>query len=212
MNVIGAGLGRTGTNSLKIALNQLGLGPCHHMESVLEDKVRQIPLWEEALAGAPRWNKIFDGFNSAVDWPTAAFFQELKHVYPEAKFILTTRHPDIWAESYSSTISKLTEAREEAPPEMEGWLYLAHDVIERSGFPPVLAHEEMVARYNAHIVEVKASIPADRLLVFNVEEGWEPLCAFLGKDVPDEPFPNTNDRTAFWDVIAQGRREDGTWR
>src|SRR5436190_15849029 len=92
MHVIGAGVGRTGTFSLKLALNRLGLGPCHHMEAVMQNMPVQVPHWAAALAGRADWGAIYAGFGSAVDWPTAAFFRELVKAYPSAKFILTHRN------------------------------------------------------------------------------------------------------------------------
>jgi Sulfotransferase domain len=93
IKVIGAGVGRTGTYSLKLAINRLGLGPCHHMEAVIQNMPVQVPLWAAALEGKPDWAAMFDGFNSAVDWPTASFFRELAQNYPSAKFVLTHRDP-----------------------------------------------------------------------------------------------------------------------
>ena len=107
MRVIGAGVGRTGTYSLKLAINQLGLGPCHHMEAVLHDMPVQVPLWSDALCGRPDWRRIYSGFASAVDWPTARYFRELRAAYPSARFVLTIRDPEKWADSFAATIYKL---------------------------------------------------------------------------------------------------------
>ena len=125
MKVIGAGVGRTGTYSLKLAINQVGLGPCHHMEEVLHKMPLQVPLWSAALAGSPDWPGIYDGYQSAVDWPTACFFRELSRAYPEAKFVLTLRDPERWADSFGATIYKLLAGRDQAPPEMHDWLEMA---------------------------------------------------------------------------------------
>jgi hypothetical protein len=91
MQVIGAGVGRTGTHSLKLAINRLGFGPCHHMEAVLQDMDVQVPLWSEAVDGRPDWQRIYRGFNSAVDWPTASFFRQLVDACPGSRFVLTLR-------------------------------------------------------------------------------------------------------------------------
>ncbi len=106
LKVIGAGVGRTGTLSLKLAINQLGLGPCHHMEEVLHNMPVQVPPWAAAVNGQPDWDTIYKGYESAVDWPTAGFFRELRAAYPAAKFILTHRSPESWVESFSETIYK----------------------------------------------------------------------------------------------------------
>jgi hypothetical protein len=201
MNVIGAGVGRTGTYSLKLALNRLGVGPCHHMEEVLRHMPVQVPLWDAAVAGNPDWAKIYDGYHSTVDWPTACFFRELSAAFPSAKFVLTQRDPQRWADSFGATIYKLMASRDEAPPEMHAWLDMAGRVIAKTGFPPGLDGDGLRNAFIAHNEAVKAAIPAGRLLIFEVKQGWEPLCTFLDVPVPDEAFPNTNDRGEFWDRV-----------
>jgi hypothetical protein len=104
MDVIGVGVGRTGTHSLKTAINQLGFGPCHHMEEVLQNMPVQVPLWSAAVNGSPDWRTIYSGYQSAVDWPTACFYHELLKEFPSAKFVLTQRSPENWADSFGSTI------------------------------------------------------------------------------------------------------------
>jgi hypothetical protein len=202
MNVIGVGVGRTGTYSLKLAINQLGLGPCYHMETVLHNMPVQVPLWSAALQGTPDWNAIYDGFRSAVDWPTAGFFRELVKSYPSAKFVLTVRNAETWADSFGATIYKLLAGRDQGPPEMKSWLDMADAVIAKTGFPAGLDRASLVAGFLAHNEAVKATIPADQLLVFEVKEGWNPLCDFLDVPAPDEPFPRTNDRGEFWDRVT----------
>lgn len=205
MKVIGAGVGRTGTYSLKLAINRLGLGPCHHMEEVLHNRPVQLPLWEAAASGQPDWDAIYDGYESAVDWPTAAFFRELSAAYPEAKFVLTHRSPESWAASFSETIYKLLAGRDQAPEDMRPWLDMATNVIDQSGFPAGLDVAGLMAGFTAHNEAVQEVIPADRLLVYQVKEGWGPLCEFLGVPVPDEAFPRTNDRSEFWELVAAGQ-------
>lgn len=202
MHVIGAGVGRTGTYSLKLALNQLGLGPCHHMGGVLHNQPAQVPLWAAAVNGNPDWDAVFQGYKSAVDWPTAGFFRELSAVYPSAKFVLTHRSPESWAESFSATIYKLMAQRDQAPPEMQPWFEMAIGVIARTGFPGGLDMAGLMQAFTAHTDAVKAAIPAHQLLVYQVKEGWGPLCAFLGVPVPTDPFPRTNDRGEFWDRVS----------
>ncbi|WP_457652870.1 sulfotransferase family protein [Rhodocaloribacter sp.] len=202
MNVIGTGVGRTGTYSLKLALDQLGLGPCHHMEEVLHNMPVQVPLWSEALDGNPDWREIYGGYESTVDWPTAGFFRELHEAYPDARFVLTHRSPESWADSFGSTIYKLIAGRDQAPPEMKAWLDMASGVISKTGFPDGLDREGLMRAFTAHNEAVKRAIPADRLLVYQVKDGWEPLCAFLGVPVPDAPFPRSNDRAEFWDRVT----------
>lgn len=209
LKVIGAGLGRTGTFSLKIALERLGLGPCHHMEEVLKAGPVQVPLWSAAIAGTPDWEATFRGFNAAVDWPTAAFWRELADYYPEAKVILTTRTPESWYESYSATIAKLMSMRDESPPHMRDWFAMALAVTVKSGVGNRKDRAEVIEAFRTNETRVREALPADRLLVYQVREGWEPLCAFLGKPVPAEPFPNTNDQEQFWELVKRGMESGG---
>lgn len=204
LKVIGCGLGRTGTFSLKLALNQLGLGPCHHMEAVLQNKSAQVPLWSNALKGNPDWPKIYDGCESAVDWPTAGFYSELCAAYPSAKFVLTVRSPESWAASFSETIYQVISHREKAPDEMQEWMDMCIGVVEKSGIPLGLDKGSLEKAFVAHNDAVKAAIPADRLLTFQVKDGWGPLCEFLGVPAPSDPFPRSNNRTEFWDLVSSG--------
>ncbi len=198
--VIGAGFGRTGTLSLKQALDQLGLGPCHHMEEVLKHPQRQVGLWNAALAGTPDWAAIFQGYQSAVDWPTAAFWRELAALYPYAKVILSTRSAERWFESISGTILALLSSPEKWPPHVRPVFEMAARAVGRS-LPGDLDRETLIAAFDAHLAAVKASIPPARLLVFDVKDGWKPLCRFLGKPLPAMPFPRTNAKEEFWTLV-----------
>ena len=201
LNVIGAGVGRTGTYSLKLAINQIGLGPCHHMEEVLHNMAVHVPLWSAAAAAKPDWPNIYDGYRSAVDWPTACFFRELVKEYPTAKFVLTQRDPEKWADSFGATIYKLLAGKDEAPQEMRAWLQMTSDIVANTGFPPGLDRDELARAFDAHNHAVKDAIPASQLLVFEVKDDWEPLCDFLEVPVPDGDFPRTNHREEFWDRV-----------
>jgi hypothetical protein len=206
MHVIGVGVGRTGTYSLRVAIERLGFGPCHHMEQVLENMPVQVPLWSAAVDGRPDWPAIYAGCNSAVDWPTAGFFRELRAAYPSTKFVLTHRSPGSWAASFSSTIQKLVTQKDRVPPELQDWLGMAAGVITRTGFPVTLDSDELEKAFVAHNEAVREAIPAHQLLVYEVSEGWGPLCEFLRVPVPEEPFPRTNDRGEFWDRV-QGKSQ-----
>jgi hypothetical protein len=203
IQIIGTGVGRTGTYSLRLAINQLGLGPCHHMEEVIDNLPVQQPLWSEALKGRPDWEAIYDGYGSAVDWPTAAFFRELIEEYPSARFILTHRSPESWADSFTGTIYKLIAEKDKMPPEFKEWLEMVNGIVSKTGFPGGLEREDLMKAFIAHNEAVKKTIPAGQLLVYEVKEGWEPLCAFLGVPVPDEPFPRSNRREEFWDLVTR---------
>lgn len=201
LKVIGAGVGRTGTYSLKLAINKLGFGPCHHMEEVLHNMATQVPLWSEATSGQADWSGIFDGYRSAVDWPTACFFRELLKEFPAAKFVLTVRDSERWAESFSATIYELVGNKDQAPEEMKAWLNMASDVIAKTGFPLGLDRNELARAFEAHNQAVTEAVPSDRLLIFDVRKGWGPLCDFLEVPVPDGEFPRTNHREEFWDRV-----------
>lgn len=202
LSVISAGFGRTGTMSLKLALEHLGFGPCHHMIEVIENGEAQVPLWNAALAGTPDFGAIYDGYNSAVDWPTAAFWQETAEAYPEAKIILSTRSAESWYSSISETILATVWAPETWPPQATEWFRMVTKVLERS-FGGAKDKDSLIAAFNAHEAEVKATIPAERLLVHSAKDGWEPLCAFLGKPVPDTPYPRTNSKEEFFQHMTK---------
>lgn len=202
MKVIGVGVGRTGTYSLKLAIEQLGLGPCHHMEVVLHNMPIQVPLWAAAVGGRADWQAIYKGYESAVDWPTAGFFRELNAAYPSARFILTHRSPDSWVQSFSETIYKLLGSKDAAPKELQPLLDMVTGVIAKTGFPNGLDEAALARAFVAHNDAVMATIPAHRLLVYQVKDGWGPLCDFLGVPTPADPFPRTNDRVEFWDRVS----------
>ncbi len=190
LKVIGAGLGRTGTASLKVALERLGLGRCHHMSEVFGSP-QQIDLWTKAAAGAPDWPATFDGYGAAVDFPTAAFWRELAAFYPDAKIILSLRDPEKWWESTQETI--LSPLAAQSMPNMP-FGPVVKNVVWRFFDNEIHDHDHLIAAFNRHTEEVKASIAKDRLLVFDAKEGWAPLCAFLGVAIPDEPYPRVNSK------------------
>jgi hypothetical protein len=199
--VFSAGFGRTGTLSLKLALEEIGLGPCFHMKEVVERGETQIPLWNEAYAGRPDFQAIYSGYGSAVDWPTAAYWRELAAAYPEAKVILSTRSAESWCDSFSETILTILMAPQQWPVAAQPWLEMAGNVVIKRSLGGKLGRDEMIATFEAHEAAVKASVPRDQLLVFDVREGWEPLCRFLGKPVPASPFPRTNSKEEFFELV-----------
>jgi hypothetical protein len=212
LRVIGAGFGRTGTLSLKSALNELGFGPCYHMTEVFSHP-EHIDLWEAAAKGEPvNWNDIFAEYHATVDWPSCDFYRELMAAYPDAKVLLTVRDPEHWYESVKSTIYHtnhrklrsplapvITFAMREFVPAMRKRLRMLNAVIWNRTFGGKFEDKDYaIAIFKQHIEEVKHYVPPEKLLVYDVKEGWEPLCAFLGVAVPqDEPFPHLNDRESF---------------
>ena len=201
LDIIGPGFGRTGTSSLKTALEHLGYGPAHHMFEV-RDNPAQLPLWQALARGeALDWNVVFDGYRSQVDWPGSRYWRELVAFYPDAKVILTVRDPERWYESFTGTIFQLLATIEQAPEEVRSFLEMGKGVTHRSGFSVGMSKEQLIDAFNDHCNSVREAIPSERLLVYEVKQGWEPLCEFLEKPVPDAPFPRTNSREEFWEKL-----------
>lgn len=190
LSVIGAGLGRTGTASLKVALEKLGFGKCHHMSEVF-GAPEQIDLWARAANGAPDWPAIFAGYGAAVDFPAAAFWRELADFYPDAKIILSLRDPEKWYQSTQETI--LSPIAAKSMPQMP-FAPVIKSVVHRFFDDEIHDHDRLIRKFNQHNEEVIRTIAKDRLLVFDAKEGWAPLCAFLGREIPPEPFPRVNSK------------------
>jgi len=201
LSVIGSGFGRTGTRSLKDALDLLGFGPCHHMEEVFPNPA-QIDHWCAVARGEPvDWTAVFDGYGSQIDWPGAHVWRELAAAYPDAKVIHSVRPEDSWWNSFDGTIGKFLVVGDDIPlpPPVAMMGQAVGAIVGAQTFGGRAAdRDHAIATYHAREAEVRAAIAPERLLVFDVAEGWEPLCAFLDVPVPDTPFPRTNDRDAFW--------------
>ena len=205
---------RTGTLTQKIALEMLGLGPCYHMVDVLAD-LEQAPLWERALDGRGPWEEIFADYNSTVDWPGGYFYRELIDVYPEAKVLLSVREPRAWEASMRQTvwavrhgeslIRLLSSAQAHVNPAWQGFLNMIDRLVWGATFGA--GHEtaeQLIETMLHHNEQVERDVPAERLLVWRVEDGWQPLCEFLEVPVPDSPFPHVNDTTEFLNRIIDG--------
>jgi hypothetical protein len=212
MKVIGVGLGRTGTLSTKVALETLGLGPCHHFTEIMgrADLARR---WAEVLGGAtPDWHEIFAGYGATVDWPAAAYWRELVETYRDAKVLLNVRDADRWYDSMRQTILPPAYADRPGLRQRAGAGVMR---VFRPGQAKVLVQlpgmlraffgtghrmptrQEAVDAFHRHVAEVRAAINPDRLLTYQVSDGWEPLCEFLGVDLPDQPFPRVNESASF---------------
>lgn len=212
MKVIGVGVGRTGTLSLKSALERLGFGPCFHGRHVLDHPDR-LPLWLAASEGRPvDWDALFQGYMSSVDWPGAAFWRPLTAAFPDAKVILTERDADRWYESVDRTIyrmfgygpadERVVEARDIVPGLDEFTAFhrrMIWDGFFAGGFGD---RDQAIRAYEQHNAAVRREVPAGRLLVIRPGAGWEPLCGFLGVPAPDEPYPHLNDPERFWARVA----------
>lgn len=199
LSVIGAGFGRTGTESMKRALEQLGLGPCHHMYEVMANP-GQKAIWRSIAKGDDRdWDEAFAGYHSAVDWPSAFFWRELAEYYPDAKILLTVRSSESWYASMEKTIFKtLGESSER---DSVGIKLIAERVFGGR----LDDRDHAVSIYEKNIADVQAAFGSDRLLTYNLGDGWESLCRFLDVPVPDTPFPRTNSAAEFIATNSENR-------
>jgi hypothetical protein len=210
IQIIGAGFGRTGTLSLKLALEELGFYKCYHMVELLQNP-EDIALWEKAGEGQTiDWDSLLEEYQAIVDFPGCRHYQELMTYYPEAKVILTVRDPETWYESSRDTIleagpksfqklmtiifqpfsSRLRKIMRIVHLNRDYWQHIFEGRLEDKSY--------VMRVFNQHIDEVKQTVPSERLLVYQVKEGWEPLCRFLGKPVPEgKSFPNLNKRSSF---------------
>lgn len=194
LRVVGAGFGRTGTHSLKVALEQLLGGPCYHMVEVFGHP-DHVPLWHDAMLDKPvDWDTVFDGYVATVDWPGGAVWRSISAAYPDAMVLLSTRRSaDEWWKSASNTIFVGMDTPQ---PGMEAWHAMAMEMVKRltPDWPDEAACKAGYDRANA---EVRAEVPAERLIDWQPQDGWGPLCDALGVPVPDEPFPVTNTTEQF---------------
>jgi len=194
LQVVGAGVGRTGTNSLKVALEELLGGPSHHMHEIFGDP-SQIPRWTAAIEGGDvDWDALTEGYVAQVDWPGASFWPELAVANPDALVILSVRDPEAWYKSASDTIFLVWD---HAPPEFSPWFESMRQLLAERFCTDFEDRDAMIDAYLRHNDEVRAGIDPDRLLEWTASDGWEPICDRLGVDVPDTPFPRTNDTNAF---------------
>ncbi len=195
LRVVGAGLGRTGTMSLKIALERLLGAPCYHMIEVFSHP-EHIPTWHAAARGEmPDWCRLLAGYGAAVDWPAAAFWPELSAAFPAAVVLLSVRDPQSWWESAAQTIFRgLPQRFVSDAPMINDWLAMIGDVFAARFTLAIHDRAVATAAYDQHNARVRAAVPAHRLVEWQTADGWEPLCAALGVPVPDEPFPRVNTR------------------
>jgi hypothetical protein len=209
LKVINAGLGRTGTTSLQAALELLGLGPCYHMFDIINSEER-LSQWESIICAREiaDWRVVFDGYASAVDGPPAIYYRQIAQAFPEAKVILTVRDAERWYKSTYDTLFQFALRSRESPPpasSMPGRLYRVTSTMFWDGLfgGRFTDKDHAIEVYRRRNEEVIASIDPERLLVYEVSQGWEPLCAFLGTDVPAEDFPHANDTQSMREVIGR---------
>ena len=210
LDVIGAGFGRTGTTSLKVALERLGFEKCHHMQEVAPSR-RQVEAWQAIADGeAPDWDAVFDGYRAACDWPSCTYWEALCRHYPDARVVLTLRDEVRWWDSVAETIYPASSL----PPRWIAWAIPPLARFRKMVFAQVWDgvfggrfedREYATQLYREHNAAVRAGVPAERLLVFEVKDGWEPLCRFLGVPVPDEAFPHANDAVRIRRALLAAR-------
>ena len=209
MKVIGAGFGRTGTMSLKGALEQLGFGPSFHMIDVARFP-ELLPQWQAAADGQPAdWAQVFEGWESTVDWPACTYWEQIWEAFPDAKVLLSVRDPESWYESCRKSIHASAQAA--AKGELEGGsvtvspeaMKMINGIIWNGTFEGRFDDKEFALDvFNRHNEDVKSKVPADKLLVYEIKQGWEPLCEFLEVPVPDTDMPHLNDATSFRAMVG----------
>jgi len=208
LRVIGAGIGRTGTTSLKLALEELGLGDCYHMEELFQ-RPADARVWLDAADGKPvEWDALFQGFQSAVDLPAFVFYEDLMAHYQDAQVILTLRDPESWHQSASKTIFRAQSRSLTAllyvlslfsrrARQARAVLPVARLVGIERFFGGDISKGNAIRVFEEHNARVQRTVPPERLLVYEVSEGWGPLCEFLGVPQPNAPFPHANRREEF---------------
>lgn len=221
IKVIGSGMGRTGTHSLKLALEQLGFDKCYHMVELFNNPAGLTHFTEAEEGKNTDWGKLFAGYASAVDYPVARYYKQLITHYPDAKVIHTVRDPESWYKSCSETIfwaskpSLVRMAKMMMQLPFSSVLRKRLPILQYNGslmdkeFGNDLKNKEaVIQRFKAHTEEVLKIVPKDRLLVYNVKEGWEPLCKFLGVPIPTTPFPVSNTGGEFKQRVTRIAKGD----
>ena len=197
LRVVGAGLGRTGTNSLQLALQQLLDGRCYHMIEVF-GRPDDIPVWERAAEGTmPDWSEFLADYRATVDWPAASFWREIHESAPDALVLLSVRDTDAWWKSANETIFQIATRPIPDDPVFGAQMRMIHAVLEQRFTPDWRDADAAKAAYEHHNAAVRADVPASLLVEWRPGDGWEPLCRALGVDVPDEPFPHVNTTADF---------------
>jgi hypothetical protein len=214
LKVVGAGFGRTGTLSLKSALERLGFGPCYHMMEVFS-RPEHIAMWHRlAFEHAMDWDEVFRGFQATVDWPAARWWREIAAHYPDAKVLLSVRDPEAWYKSMSDTIYQ--PMKSPAPDGVPEIARLQSEMVRKAILAETFDNRfedkaHSIEVFKRHNQAVRDAIDPARLLVFDVRDGWSPLCRFLGVPIPDEPFPRLNDTAttqAMIRMMTESMRKD----
>lgn len=209
IKVIGAGFGRNGTLSLKQALEQLGFDKCYHMMELDQAKGEDLSWLSLNRGESVDFDKLFEGYQASVDWPSCNFWREQLAWYPEAKVILSERDPEGWYKSIMNTIYSASVAMKEVEdPLMQRRSQMVFELIWDGLFDGRMDDQaHVIDVYLKHNQQVKDEVPADRLLVFESSQGWAPLCEFLEVPVPDGPYPRTNSSEDFATLMAANREK-----
>ena len=207
LKVIGAGFGRTATASPKYALETLLKAPCYHMSEVFDNK-GHVEVWKHAAEGTlPDWKDFYNEYGATVDWPSAAFGSELSVEFPDALILLSERDSESWWNSASETIFQL----ENIPGADEKKRSMLKSLFGNKFTPYYRDKDEAIAAYEQHNKFVKNNVPAERLLIWNATEGWEPICSALNLPIPDTPFPKVNTRQQWQDRVNSKTNTDGSY-
>jgi len=203
LKVIGAGLGRTGTSSLKTALEQLLGGRCYHMYEV-RGRPEDVPRWERAVAGSEEeWEGIFEGFDATVDWPAASFWPELAEAYPDAPVVLSTRESaESWWASMEKTIVAVMGEPPPEDPQLARQRRMTKAVLAQRFDERWWERDRALAAYERHNERVRREVPSERLIEWTAGDGWGPLCEGLGVAEPAEPFPHLNTTREFREIVG----------
>lgn len=199
IDVIGAGFGRTGTLSLKYALEKLGFDKCYHMLEV-QNNPGHVQTWRDAAAGTePDWHQLFQGYKASVDWPSCNYWREQMAAFPDAKVILSRRDSEKWYASVMNTIWRVTQhGAQQQDPRARVGSEMAYEVIWDAVFDRRMDDKDhVIACYEAHNQQVIDEVPDDKLLVYEAGQGWQPICEFLGVPIPDEDYPRVNTTEEF---------------
>jgi len=194
LKVVGASFGRTGTSSARMALETLGFGPCHYMRELFTDDSHARDWLRVTEGRGPAWDRLLGRFTSTIAWPAAFYWRELADAFPNAKVLLIVRDPESWYTSMTQTLYRTRPA----DPGANARDQVIERLVWQGTFGGRFEDRDLaLAVYRAHLAEVRDTVPADRLIELDVALGWEPLCAALGVDVPDEPFPVANTSTEY---------------
>ena len=209
LRLINTGLGRTGTTSLKVALERLGFGPCYHMFDIVGNEQR-LGQWEKIVCDAqrPDWDVVFDGYTSAVDGPCAIYYRQIVEAFPEAKVMLTVRDAERWYQSTYDTLYQFSLNGGGGPSGTHSMRSRVHRLTSTMVWNGLFGgrfseKDYAIEAFRSHNQEVIDAVGPENLLVYDVKDGWEPLCAFLGVDVPSEDFPRVNDTESMRERIRQ---------